>query len=191
MKYIDISQTIYSGMKKYPSDPSVKISQFKSLKKGNSCNLSKLVLGSHSGTHIDSPRHIFNKGKSVDDIRIKDLILGVVVMNTEELSTRKRLAKKIKGVLIKSTKNKTGLSLREAKEIVSQKIKVVGIDQMSIEESRDKSHSVHRLLLGQGKIIIENLDLTEVKPGYYQLICLPLKIAKGDGAPARAILIYD
>jgi arylformamidase len=48
---------------------------------------------------------------------------------------------------------------------------------------------VHRLLLTAGVVIVEGLDLAAVEPGEYQLVCLPLRITGGDGAPARAVLI--
>jgi arylformamidase len=47
---------------------------------------------------------------------------------------------------------------------------------------------VHQTLLQNGVIIIEGLDLREVEPGDYEMICLPLKIKDGDGAPARVVL---
>jgi len=46
----------------------------------------------------------------------------------------------------------------------------------------------HQVLLGAGIWIIEGLDLSRVKPGRYDLVCLPLKVLASDGAPARAIL---
>ena len=58
----------------------------------------------------------------------------------------------------------------------------------SIEPATD-TYPVHRLLLGSGVVIVEGLDLSAVLPGRYQLVCLPLRIAQGDGAPARAVLI--
>ena len=46
------------------------------------------------------------------------------------------------------------------------------------------------ILLTEGVVIVEGLDLRGVGAGSYELICLPLKLAagSGDGAPARAIL---
>ena len=99
--------------------------------------------------------------------------------------------KKSKGVLFKSGGEKTGLRIDEAEILIANRIKLVGIEGMSIDDSQRGRHPVHRLLLGKGIIIIENLNLKGVKSGYYRLICLPLKIEKGDGAPARAILSYD
>ena len=92
-KYIDITRTIAAGMKKYPSDPTVKICRFKSLRKGDSCNLNELTLGSHTGTHIDAPHHILEGKNTVDNIRIRDLICKVAVTNIKELSKRSFLKK--------------------------------------------------------------------------------------------------
>jgi len=193
MRYLDISRTITTGMKKYPTDPSVEIVRFKSLDRGDSCNLNKLVIGSHTGTHIDAPRHIFKKGYGVDSIKFQDLICDVCVVDikrfSEKMLLRKLNTKAAGGVILKNAK--IGLTIERAKILIRNHIRVVGTDQMSIERSPDKSHPVHRLLLGNDITIIENLDLKRIKPGYYKLLCLPLKIKNGDGAPARAILMYD
>lgn len=193
MRYLDISRTITPGMKKYPTDPSVEIVRFKSLDRGDSCNLNKLVIGSHTGTHIDAPRHIFNKGAGVDSIKLQNLICNVQVVDTKRF-TEKMLLKKLntkgtRGIILKNAEK--GLAIKEARILIRNNIKVIGTDQMSIEKSSDKTHPVHRLLLNNGVTIIENLDLRKADPGYYKLLCLPLKIKDGDGAPARAILIHD
>ena len=193
MRYLDISRTISTGMKKYPTDPSVEIIRFKSLDRGDSCNLNKLVIGSHTGTHIDAPRHIFKKGYGVDSVKLQNLICGVCVIDIKRFSEktllRKLNMKAVGGVILKNAKR--GLTAEGARILIRKEVKIIGTDEMSIEKDSDKSHPVHRLLLSNGITIIENLELRKAKPGYYKLLCLPLKIKDGDGAPARAILIYD
>lgn len=193
MKYLDISRTIAIGMKKYPTDPLVEIVQAKSLDRGDSCNLNKLVLGSHTGTHIDAPRHVFKKGYGVESIKLKNLICDAYLFDingfSEKMFLRKLAMKTVRGVILKNAKR--GLTVEEAKIFIRNNIKVIGTDEMSIEKGSDKSHPVHRLLLSNGITIIESLDLRRTKPGYCRLLCLPLKIKNGDGAPARAILMYD
>ena len=49
-------------------------------------------------------------------------------------------------------------------------------------------YPAHHALLEAGVIIVEGLDLSEVEPGEYDMACLPLRVADGDGAPARVIL---
>lgn len=192
MKYIDVSKMIFNGMKKYPSDPSVEVRLFKSLNRGDSCNLNKLIIGSHTGTHIDAPRHIFKKGCGVDSLVLRSLFCDVRVVDIKGLSGKKLLSKissgSASGVILKNAK--TGLSVDGAGVLAAKNIRIVGTDQMSIENGHDRTHPVHRLLLSKGIVIVENLELKKVKPGIYRLLCLPLKIRNGDGAPARAVLMH-
>jgi len=193
MKYLDISRAITTGMKKYPTDPSVKIIRFKRLDHGDSCNLNKLTMGSHTGTHIDAPRHIFNKGAGIDSIKLENLLCDVCLFDAQRLTEQNLLKKmnkkKTRGIILKNAEK--GLTIEEARILIRNHIKIIGTDQISIEKSSDKTHPVHRLLLRNGITIIESLDLLKARPGNYKLLCLPLKIKDGDGAPARAILIYD
>jgi arylformamidase len=193
MRYLDISRTISVGMKKYPTDPSVKIYSFKSLDRGDSCNLNKLVIGSHTGTHVDAPRHIFKKGCGVDSIKFQNLICDVCVIDIKRFSKKTLLrilnTKEVDGIILKNAK--MGLTIEEARILIMKRVRVIGTDEGSIESSCDKFHPVHRLLLESDITIIENLDLRKVKQGDYKLLCLPLKIKNGDGAPARAVLMYD
>ena len=195
MRYIDITKTISNKMKGYATDPIVKIKGFKSLKKGNSCNLSEMSLGTHAGTHIDAPRHIINKAATVDKIDINDLICKVAVVSIDRMRRKDFCnsvkGKGIKGILLKKGPSMAKLRLEDAKFLVKNQLKLIGTEEMSVEVSGNKKHPVHRLLLAKGVIIIESLDLKEAKQGYYKLICLPLKIKSGDGAPARAILLDD
>jgi len=76
-----------------------------------------------------------------------------------------------------------GITERQAEALAANGPACVGIDSLSIG-----SAGVHRTVLGAGIWVIEGLDLTRVEPGDWELICMPLRIAGGDGAPARAIL---
>ena len=64
----------------------------------------------------------------------------------------------------------------------------MGIDYLSIEQYQKESRPTHHILLGDGVIIVEGLDLTAIPPGDCELLCLPLKIKDADGAPARVLL---
>lgn len=66
---------------------------------------------------------------------------------------------------------------------------LVGIDYLSIERFDAPGHPVHHRLLESDVTIVEGLDLSQVPAGTYQFICLPLRLAGVDGAPARAVLI--
>ena len=70
-------------------------------------------------------------------------------------------------------------------------IKLVGIDYLSIEKGGSPGHPVHVALLEKEIVILEGVDLREVPPGDYEIVCLPLKYegGRGDGSPARTVLI--
>ena len=73
--------------------------------------------------------------------------------------------------------------------MVERGIELIGIDYLSFELDDDADHLTHKIILGAGVVAIEALDLRAVEPGFYDLVCLPLKLEGGDGAPARVILL--
>ena len=79
---------------------------------------------------------------------------------------------------------------RGRRDLVESRVKLVGIDYLSIEKFHSGHHRTHLALLSHDVVIVEGLESFEVPAGDYELICLPLKIAEGagDGAPARAVL---
>ncbi|TMC70750.1 MAG: cyclase family protein, partial [Chloroflexi bacterium] len=89
------------------------------------------------------------------------------------------------------TRDFTTLNASAAKWCIDHGVKLVGIDYLSIEpQGPEKAgYPVHKTLLAANVVIVETLDLRAVEPGTYELICAPLKILDGDGAPARVFLI--
>jgi arylformamidase len=83
-----------------------------------------------------------------------------------------------------------GVADAGARWLVARGVRLVGIDYLSISP-HDDLMPPHRTLLGAGVIVLEGLDLRGIAPGLYQLVCLPLKLVGGDGAPARTILIEE
>ena len=76
-----------------------------------------------------------------------------------------------------------------AEYLIRQGVELVGIDYLSIERFGSRDFPVHRMLLEREVVIVEGLDLSAIREGEYQLICLPLRLAGLDGAPARAVLV--
>jgi len=79
------------------------------------------------------------------------------------------------------------LSLEAAKKLVERKVKLVGIDYLSIEKFGSKDPAVHKLLMQNGIIIVEGLYMKNAKAGNYDFLCLPLNMSQ-DGSPCRAVL---
>ena len=206
MKIYDISVPIYEGMVTWPNDPKVKIRPSKRISKGDSCNLSRLSFGSHTGTHIDPPYHFLEKGKKVDELPLEVLIGRAWVF---ELDVEKRISVKdikkldLKGkerVLFKTANSKLWdkkkrfykefiyITDKAAQFLVDEGVKLVGVDYLSVEGFSIPNAPSHHIFLENKVILLEGTNLSEVEPGEYELICLPIKVKGGDGAPARAVL---
>lgn len=206
MEIIDVSIPISDLMPIYRGDPKVKIEQVKNIPL-DGVAISKITMGLHSGTHIDSPSHFLEGEESVDNLNLESFVGEAIVCDftsvkeSIEESDLKNYSINAGDILLFKTKNfelykKNSFSndfiyLSEdgAEYLVERKVKTVGIDYLSIERFGSKDHQVHKLLLSNRISIIEGVDLRAVNPGKYTLICLPLKIVGAEASPARCILI--
>lgn len=204
MKIYDISIPISADMHVYPGDPAVEIDRVLQMAQGDVANVSFLKFGTHTGTHIDAPMHFVDGAMTVDQIPLNLLIGKVRVVEitspviTAEVLEEFDFTDDVR--VIFKTRNSylwreatfiedfVHLTGDAAKRLVENGIKVVGIDYLSVEKYNFTTPDAHRALLTAGTIIIEGLNLSEVEAGDYELICLPLKIEGGDGAPARVVL---
>jgi len=192
---IDISLPIGPDTPVWPGDPPVLVEPVTRVEAGDPADVSRLVLGTHTGTHVDPPAHFLPGGVTVDALPL-DVFVGPAVV--ADLSGRgaidagglesHSLPQGTTRVLLKTGAAEGALTAEGARWLVQQGVQLVGADTLSIEPSTG-SYPVHRILLGAGVVIVEGLDLSAVAAGPYQLVCLPLRVAGGDGAPARAVLI--
>src|SRR5215472_14895150 len=200
-QWVDVSVPIYTGMVFYPEDPATEIEQITDVRKGDLCTISRISMGTHTGTHIDAPKHFLPDGTGVDKVPLDNLIGPARVIEIKDpnavkaeelrghkLGTRERLLFRTSNSerLWKTSQFTPGavsIAPDAATYLASLNTLVVGIDYLSAG-----SPEAHRTLLGAGVVIIEGLNLTGVSPGRYELLCLPLKILGGDGALARALL---
>jgi arylformamidase len=204
MRIHDITMPLSAELPVYPGDCPVAIAPWISIANGDFANVSRVTLCSHSGTHLDPPRHFNDAGKSVDEIPLERLIGKALVVEISGVSLigREELVRlRVKGaerLLLKTDNSQlwqehdfnrdfAALTVDGARYLIEAGIKLIGIDYLSIE-SVDGDGEVHRLLLDNGVLILEGVNLADVAPGEYELICLPLKIKGGDGAPVRALL---
>lgn len=205
-KWIDVSVPIKSGMARWPDNPPVRIEKMLDMNRGDRCTVSTLSMGSHTGTHMDAPLHFIKKAKSIDQMPFT-VTVGparvVQIRNSKAIDPRELKKHKIlrgERILFKTRNSarcwKTNRFLEDfvyiseaaAKFLVRARVRLVGTDYLSVGRYKADGARIHRTLLSSGIWIIEGLNLSQVKPGKYELICLPLRMVQGDGAPARAIL---
>ena len=204
-EWIDISVNIKTGMVHWPGDPAVRIRLIKNMDKGEITNLSLISMGSHTGTHIDAPLHFISKGDSIDSmpldaamglarvIEIRDSeCVRLVELHKYRIRRGERILFKTRNSRYQRTnafrKNFVYISLEAAHYLAAKGVRTVGMDYLSVGGYYKDGAQTHQDLLKAGIWIIEGLDLSGVKSGKYDLICLPLKILNADGAPARAVI---
>jgi arylformamidase len=205
-KWIDISVSLHSGMVHWPDNPPVKIERLKDMDKGAVCNVSVMSLGAHTGTHMDAPLHFLKNGKSLDKLPLEATIgpARVVEIKDREMvrpdELRAHNLRRGERILFKTRNSsrcwKTDafiedfvyISREAAQYLVDRGIRTIGVDYLSVGGFHRDGLETHRILLGAEVWIIEGINLSKVKPGNYELVCLPLKVLGSDGAPARALL---
>ncbi|MBM3876477.1 MAG: cyclase family protein [Verrucomicrobia bacterium] len=215
--WLDITVTLRDGMVHWPNDPECRVSLHVKLGdpvpdqpgKTIPCNLTKLSLCAHTGTHMDAPRHFIRDGRTMESMPL-DAVIGpcrVIALKHKSAITVEELKphklKRGERVLFR-TRNSTR-SWRLAKTstfdeqfiyipadtasyLVERGVMTVGVDYLSVGGWQKDGVECHQIMLGAEIWIIEGLDLSKIKPGHYDLVCLPLKILGADGAPARAVL---
>jgi arylformamidase len=193
---IDISRPIGPDTPVWPGDPPVAVEPVARVEDGDP-GVSRLTLGTHTGTHVDPPAHFLPGAATVDALPLDVLVGPALVVDLSDGGPidADRLASTGLGDDVSRLVCRTGaaegaLTTDGARWLVERGVRLVGVDTLSIEPATG-TYPVHRILLGSGVVIVEGLDLSTVAPGRYRLVCLPLRIALGDGAPARAILIAE
>ncbi|MGI8427282.1 MAG: cyclase family protein [Actinomycetota bacterium] len=204
--WIDVSAGLSSGMVHWPGDPAVEISLAKDISKGDSSNVSQISMGSHTGTHMDAPLHFIPGAPGLDQMELAATIgvARVIAINDPESITVNELERHSiesgERILFRTNNSSTSwvqdpfatdfvyISTEAAHYLGEKKVRTVGVDYLSVGGYKKNGSDVHRALLGAGIWIIEGMQLQDIGPGSYEMICLPLRILGADGAPARAIL---
>jgi arylformamidase len=202
--WIDVSVPIRHGMVRWPDNPEIEIEHTQHLERGHEATVSRLSLGVHSGTHVDAPVHFVIDGEGIDRVPFERLVGPARVIDFGDIERIRPID--LAGtdlhagdrILFKTgnslrwnepnfRSNYTCLSLEAAQLLAERRVWAVGIDYLSIGSMR-RGVQTHLVLLKAGVCIIEGLDLSGVESGWYDLICLPIRLEGLDGAPARVVL---
>jgi arylformamidase len=204
--WIDITVPMRTGMVRWPGDPEVRIERVQDMERGDSCNVSLMTLGSHTGTHMDPPRHYIAGGQGLDEMP-PSVSIGparvIEILDSDSIKPHELLASEIEPgerILFKTHNSarvwKTDRFVEDfvyvshvaAEYMATTGALLVGVDYLSVGPYQGDGAGIHRIMMEAGIWILEGLDLSRVQSGHYDLVCLPMKIAGGDGAPARAVL---
>ena len=207
--WIDITIPLRNAMVHWPEDPvPPQVERIMDVDRGDRVTMSHINIISHTGTHIDAPLHFIYGGGSIDEMPL-DTAMGparvIEIRDTESVKPEELVDYNIQPgerILFK-TQNSSRvyqtdkfvedyvyISTEAANFLVEKRVRVVGLDYISIGSVKDMQNLVetHETLLKNGIYVLEGINLFGVKAGQYELICLPIKLERGDAGPARAIL---
>jgi arylformamidase len=208
MKIHDVTYPISSSVPVYEGDPRAEIKTFCSIAGGEAANVSQIFCGLHTATHVDAPSHFIEGAKRVHELELEKLIGDCRVVepgadvsaigpeHLDGLAGEERILFKTRNSEFWNAPEKgfradfTYITPEAARALAEMRVKLVGIDYLSVDKFGSTDFATHRILLEKEIVVLEGLDLREVRAGRYELICLPLKYigGAGDGAPARTIL---
>lgn len=199
----DITQPLHAQMPVYPGTPPFERDEYRQVARGDTSTNAKIALGAHVGTHVDAPSHYVVGGSGMETLA-PDRLIGpcrvfdlrgrphIDAADVEALAlggiTRALFRTDTSGRMNAFDSGFVALTGPGAEYLVAHGIRLVGLDAPSADVYKAPGHPAHHALLGAGVVIIEGLDLSQIEPGDYELICAPLSIVGGEAAPARVFL---
>jgi arylformamidase len=204
--WIDVSVPLRTGMVHWPDNPPVKIDRVMDLERGDAASVSSMSMGVHTGTHMDAPAHFQRGGVGIDQMPLEATLGLARVIEIGDPVSIKRAELEAAGLqpgerVLFRTRNSERcwqrdafvedfvfISRQAAAYLAERRVRTVGVDYLSVGGFREDAEETHLALLQAGIWVVEGLNLSAVRAGTYEFICLPLRIAGGDGAPARAVL---
>jgi arylformamidase len=204
--WIDVSVTVRHGMPHWPDNPPIVMQRAMEIVRGHACNLSHLAMGVHTGTHMDAPVHFIHEAAGVDQMPLTATVgpaRVIEISDPHEITAdelREHGLQAGERVLFRTSNSPrcwqadtfvedfVAISEPAAEYLAQTRVRTVGVDYLSVGGYHADGAKIHRILLTAGIWIIEGLDLSAVRAGRYDMICLPVKLHGSDGAPARAIL---
>ncbi|OGV42616.1 MAG: hypothetical protein A2X46_04955 [Lentisphaerae bacterium GWF2_57_35] len=216
-RIIDLSYPIHEGMPTFPVpwQPVVEITQLG--RHGIEDRESRrIVMGTHTGTHMDAPLHFIPRGGPIDKVPLELLIGPARMVDFSNAKSKQEFGvKDFQRVLgrdrpkrlvmrfdwsrhwgtIKYYQKQPYISEEAAEWLIKQGVRLLAMDTAQADSpdngrNAPKDSPVHKIMLGQGCYFLEYLtNLHEVQHMNFEMIVLPLKLLDADGAPARCIAI--
>ena len=203
--WIDVSVPLSEGTVCWPGDRRFERTSECAIDRGDECNLTAFGMSAHLGTHVDAPLHYIGSGGSLDGLDFDAMVgparvIGIDGNAIMPAELERHGIRSGERVLFRTRNSERAWHDREftneyvcmtpdaARSLAASRPALIGVDYLSIGSPGEDGALTHTILLAAGIWIVESLDLRAVRPGAYEMICLPLRIAGAEGAPARVIL---
>jgi arylformamidase len=207
---LDLTREVRNDTKVFPGSPLPKFITWTKMDVHN-YDSEVIFMSTHTGTHMDAPSHFASNASTIDKISIERFISNAILIKLKKGSNQLITADEIKAsnvsikqgdTIVLSTlweneidedyffSHSPGLAEDAAKYLIDKKVNAVCIDSPSIDRGSESSFAVHKLLLSNEILIVENLcNLDKLNCQYFTLIMMPLKLSGASGSPIRAIAV--
>lgn len=212
MRIIDLSHAIHQEMPVFPGTEPPQLKSANTLEKDGFVEV-KLIMYSHTGTHIDAPSHMRPGGLALDQFSIEDFIgPGLVIdctdwarsgqITRQHLQTWEAKLGQAKYLILKTGwssywgtndyfRGFPTLTEEAAAWLVTHSnLRGIGVDAITVDQMDSTAFPIHHILFEQNFLVIENLcNLEQLPDEDFTFSCLPLKTQNADGSPIRAVAI--
>lgn len=210
--WTDVTYPIFEGMTGWPGQPSTSYDVLSCIHCGDQARVTVVTMSAHTGTHMDAPSHFLAEGTDISRVPV-DFGMGAVriasidcpaevkpehleayVKRTRPLMAGERLILRTPNsdrqfwLQDPFDKDYRGIGPAAAQWIADRKLKMIGVDYLSVGPFHEGNPQTHRALMTGGVWIVEGIDLRKVTEGDYEMICLPLKLVGCDGSPVRILI---
>ncbi|MBN1344414.1 MAG: cyclase family protein [Phycisphaerae bacterium] len=202
----DITLEVSGATLVYPGDAAPVIERVSDIREGDALTASRLSMGCHVGTHVDAPAHFLADGATVDELSLECFHGPAVVVDMRGKDVIGRsdveaaglpeghhiLLKTDNSLLLRQTtfsERYCTVSAEAAACLAARRPRAIGFDYYSLDPVETRTYAAHVALARAGIPVFVCLDLSEVPPGGYTFVGLPLRLRGVEAAPVRAVLM--
>ena len=204
MRIHDISQPLGTSTATWPGDRAVDVHWTLSIDRGDPVNVAALTTSVHAGTHVDGFLHVTRTGETAAQMPLDAYIGPCIVVDAGDsaevsasdvahldLRTVQRILFRTRRAVDETRfpARFAHIALPFARQLAGAGVRLVGTDAPSVDPVDSKTLDAHHAFVDGRVAILENVVLTDVEPGGYTLVALPLRLVEADSSPVRAVLL--
>lgn len=204
MRIHDISQPLGTNTATWPGDRAVDVDWSLRIDRGDTVNVAALTTSVHAGTHVDGFLHVTRTGETAAQMPLDAYIGPCLVVDAAgadevsasdvahvDLRTVQRILFRTRRA-VDETRFPTPfahIAAPLARQLAAAGVRLVGTDAPSVDPVDSRTLDAHHAFVNGRVAILENVVLTDVEPGAYTLVALPLRLVEADSSPVRAVLV--
>jgi kynurenine formamidase len=212
VRVVDLTHSFRNGMPVFPGLPQPSFEPIAKVEEDGYA-MTRYALLNHIGTHVDAPAHQIAGGDTLDEIPLDRLVTDAVRIDVSrrtphgaialaELEPELERVRRGDIVLFYSDNARnygtdaywTGWSYPDAdasRALIERGVSAVGFDGPSADPVDSTTFDLHRVWLGAGRMILENVNNLDALPERTRVVVAPMKVEQANGAPTRIFALID